>query len=241
MRAPWIIASCLLAGCIQTGDFDPVGDAASIAGDWTVDGSAPSRDACDALGASVVQVTFLDNARPVTHSGLRFECREGSFDTDAPGGSGRVIAAPDDEGAPWRLRFEAVDSGGQVLAIGETVTVFVPETDKVIMPTANFMSATVLARFVVNGAEPNAERCEEAGFTSVRLELDDPNATAVEDACPLGLVGARLTAGIEHTARLVGTRTDGTEVRSAPVTFISEAGGQTTLDGSPFELSSLGS
>lgn len=233
------MAPCLLAGCIQTGDFDPVGDAASIAGSWTVDGSAPSRDTCDALGASVVHVTFLDNARPVTHSGLLFECREGSFDTDAPGGSGRVIAAPEDEGAPWRLRFEAVDGSNQVLAIGETVTVFVPATDKIIMPTANFMSSTLLAEFVVDGAEPNAERCAAAGFASVRLELDDANASAIEDACSLGLVGARMTAGIEHTARLVATRADGSEVRSDPVTFTSEAGVQTTLDGSPFELSDL--
>lgn len=233
--------SVLLAGCIQTGDFDPVGDAASIAGSWTVDGIAPSRDSCDALGASVVHVTFLDNARPVTHSGLLFECREGTFDTDAPGGSGRVIAAPEDDGAPWDLRFEAVDSGGQVIAVGETFTVFVPATEKIIMPPANFVSATLLARFVVNGAEPNAERCADAGFASVRLELDDPAASAVEDACQLGSVGARLTAGIEHTARLVAIRTDGSEVRSAAVTFTSETGTQTILDGSPFELSALGS
>ena len=113
----------LATGCVGIGDFDPVGDSASIAGAWLVDGESPTAAKCAQLGAIRIQVSFLDMQRSVTHSGLRFECPTASFDTDGPGGSGKVVAAPEASESPWRLRLEAVDDSGTVIAFGDTYTV----------------------------------------------------------------------------------------------------------------------
>ena len=107
------IVSLLLGGCVAEVGFDPVGDAASVEGAWTL-GGVPAGDAsCQALGASYVRVRFFRGEDYRDHSRLVFPCAQGAFDTRPD----RRVA----EGS-WDMALIAIDADGQELATGPTET-----------------------------------------------------------------------------------------------------------------------
>lgn len=210
-----------LASCVAVEGFDPVGDQAAVYGEWEIDGAAPSTASCDALGADRVRVTFLDDRRPVTHSGLFVQCRLGKFDTRA--GSGAVVGA-----GRWTVRLDAIDSSGELVAAGIAHEVVIeqgtydPDAGQPLivvahgdagadMPDAfvheaNFYSATLSAAFSIGGQSPDETRCTEAGISTVELAFDDLDGGAVTDtepeACAYGLVGTRILPNHTYTVHL---------------------------------------
>lgn len=193
-----------LAGCVEVEGFDPVGSQAAIEGRWRIDRMDPTGERCTALGAERVRVTFLDDLRPITHSALFFQCRLGDFDTNDVRGAGAVVGA-----GTWTVRLDAVDGSGRIVAIGpRSMPITVTATDggpspPIVVPTADFSSATLSARFTVGGMGATAARCDERGIVEVDLAFDEwspapgPEPTPAPEAevCAVGFVGARVPPG----------------------------------------------
>lgn len=210
----------LLTGCVQLTDTNPVGTAASIAGAWMIDGQEPTRVLCERLGASRMQVTFLDGLRPVAHPGLFFQCDvtrpvsgETGFDTrDA---SGFVVDA-----GCWTIRTDALDVGGTVIAIGPSEPVFVPGEDvtadgcggtdmgdHIALPTTDFLTGEVRVWTTIDGTRAGEASCADRGIAEVTLVVDTVPAGGRVDGlgvegqmritqpCSLGLLAARVLTG----------------------------------------------
>ncbi|MGE0786232.1 MAG: hypothetical protein AB7S26_11125 [Sandaracinaceae bacterium] len=220
------LAALSLSACVQLTDFNPVGTAASISGRWTIDGNTPAGASCGLLGASRVRVTFLDQLRPVPHSGLFFQCDaeravgggEPGFDTRD--GSGAVVAA-----GCWRLRLTALDDSGNVVAVGPISEFLVPGEDvaegctgapvtgHIEIPPADFLSATIVAMTTLDGGRAGEASCAEAGISDVRWVFDDlgggrvdalgeQGLTQVTQPCAFGIVAGRALPGFTYTAHL---------------------------------------
>ncbi len=220
MRRLAPLLALTLGSCVAVEGFDPVGDQAAILGEWRIDGESPSTELCDALGAGRVRVTFLDDRRPVTHSGLFFQCRLGEFDTRA--GTGAVVGA-----GRWTLRLDAIDDGGEVVAAGIPTDVTIEQgtydpdagAPLIVVATndagadpgafvhrANFYSATLSTSFRLGGESPDEERCAGAGIATVGFVFDDLGGGAVTttepETCALGLLGTRILPNHTYTFRL---------------------------------------
>lgn len=201
--------SLLLTGCVQLTDTNPVGRAASISGSWTIDGEEPSSTLCDRLGASRMRVTFLDGLRPVPHPGLFFQCDvtrpvsgEPGFDTrDA---SGAVV-----EQGCWRIRTDALDSGGTVVAIGTSDHVFVPGDDvnmadcmpdggttvevmgeHIGLPPTDFLSGELRVWTTIGGSRAGEASCEAEGIEDVTLTVTPQGSGRVDGLGEAGVAGA---------------------------------------------------
>lgn len=206
----------LLAGCVSLSDFDPVGNAVSIQGQWTIDGEAPTDASCAALGASRIRVTFLDERRPVPHPGLFFSCtassdggEAGVFDTAGRRGSGEVVAA-----GTWTVRLEAIDGTGAVVAIGESAEAVAEAGGApIVVPVGAFYTGTVSARFAFGDQNANTTTCEAAGVETVALVFDDLGGGAVVGdssvPCANGAVGARALPGFTYRAHLEALDAEG--------------------------------
>lgn len=240
------LAPCLalgLASCVAVEGFDPVGDDAAINGSWAIDGMTPTTELCDALGASRVRATFLDDRRPVTHSGLFFQCRTGSFDTRA--GSGAVIGD-----GRWTVRLDAIASSGDLVAAGVPTELTVgpdmyePDagTPLITVALANFFSATLSASFRLAGEDPSDERCAELGVATVALVVDDLGGGEVTgtspEPCALGVVGTRALPGHTYSVRLRAYDAAGATVyETTPRAVDVATGADVRLDASgPVEL-----
>lgn len=240
------LTALLSSGCVELEDFDPVGNDATIAGRWTIDGEPPSEASCETLGVEQVRVTFLDENRPVPHPALFFACTAlqpgsdvpGTFDTRrAEGGAGPVVAGGDDEENPvatWRIRLDAIDGNGELIAFGPTAELDVPRDEEthLELPPANFLSGVLSAFFEIDGQAPTVERCDEAGIAEVRLEITG-GGTVMDQArepCATGAIGTRVEPGFAYTLRLQALDGAGTVVgASATETFMVEPGQQCVL------------
>lgn len=199
-----------LGGCVALSDFDPVGSAVSIQGQWTIDGSMPTESSCAALGANRVRVTFLDVQRPVPHAGLFFSCTAaddsgdvGVFDTAGRRGRGQVVAAGD-----WRVRLEAIDGTGNVVAIGDAADVTAElEGPPIVVPQGEFFTGTIGALFDVQGQGASLMSCEAAGLSTVHVVFDSLGgggqiASDASVPCAAGALGTRVLPGFDYTAHL---------------------------------------
>lgn len=108
---PWIVALAL-SGCIVQVDFDPVGEASSMQGSWTIAGAAPTADGCGEI--AYVRVRFFRGEEHRDHHALVFECPAGGFDTRPE----RVVA----EGA-WTVALVAIRADGSVVEQGPPVEI----------------------------------------------------------------------------------------------------------------------
>ncbi|MBX3272251.1 MAG: hypothetical protein KF729_18445 [Sandaracinaceae bacterium] len=240
-----------LASCVAVEGFDPVGDQAAVSGEWLIDGLPPntrvdglgsSNRLCEALGATRVRVTFLDDRRPVTHSGLFFQCSLGQFDTRL--GAGAVVAAGE-----WTMRLDALDGSGEVVAVGTPITQTVeqgtydPATGTPLIDLsgegedhpADFLSATISARFRLGAQDANGERCAALGVATVGLVFDDLGGGRVRraepEACALGLVGTRVLPGHTYTVHLSAYDAGGgVRFETAPRAFTVARGADVRLD-----------
>lgn len=220
-----ILAAALLGGCVQLTDLDPVGNAASISGRWTIDGHPPGTAGCARLGASRIRVTFLDDLRPVSHPGLFFQCNpsggndELGFDTRD--GNGAVVA----QGC-WTIRLTALDAVDARVAVGPSMPFLVPGedvdpagcsgtavTDHIDLGTTDFLSASVIAATALAGARAGEVSCTDAGIEEVRIVFDDlgggrvdalgeAGVSMVSKPCSLGLLAARVLPGHTYVAHL---------------------------------------
>lgn len=196
-----------LSACVSVEGFDPSGDQAAISGAWEIDGIAPTQSSCRSLGAARVRATFLDDRRPVTHSGLFFQCHVGSFSTVGNGGA--VIGA-----GRWTVRLDALDDNGDLLAAGTPTDVTIEEgmyqpdggTPLIVVDTANFFSATLSTTYRIQGQDPTQERCDAAGVATVGFVFDDLGGGAVTTVdpapCALGVLGTRILPGHTYTVRV---------------------------------------
>ncbi len=105
-------AALALSGCIVPVGFDPVGDASSMQGSWTVAGASPTVASCGEV--AYVRVRFFEGEEHRDHHDLVFECALGGFDTRPE----RVVA----EGA-WQVALVAIRADGSVVEQGPTHTV----------------------------------------------------------------------------------------------------------------------
>lgn len=179
----WIglLAALSVSGCIVEITFDPIGTDASMAGQWTINGAAPTQASCDALGVSHVRVRFYDGTRGVDHPGLVFPCAQGSFDTRPDA----VVA----DGV-WTAALIAVDASGtaigtapqqtfDTLAVGGHIT----------LTPVNFEAAstvtTLAGAWTINGAAPTAASCAELGATEIHVQFLDGSGTPGDDTLKL--------------------------------------------------------
>lgn len=109
--APTLVALAL-SGCIVPVDFDPVGEAASMQGAWTIAGAAPTAASCGEI--AYVRVRFFEGEEHRDHAELVFECVAGGFDTRPM----RVVA----QGA-WSVALVAIRADGSVVEQGPILEV----------------------------------------------------------------------------------------------------------------------
>lgn len=101
-----VVSGVACGGCIGEVSFDPVGTAASVEGQWTVSGAAPTTESCAALDITHVRVRFFDEGeRTFDHPRLVFPCEQGSFDTRPD----RVVAS-----GQWTMQLLAVNAAAPV-------------------------------------------------------------------------------------------------------------------------------
>lgn len=229
-------------GCVEFHDFDPVGDDATISGEWRIDGQPPNQESCELLGAESVRVTFLDELRPVPHPGLFFDCpaiqpdREvaGTFDTrQSEGGTGAVVAGGDSDEHPtatWRIRIDAIDGSGEVVAFGpvEQFNVTRDVETHIALSEAIFYSGVLSAFFEIGGESPTLDLCEEAGIAEVRLTIAG-GGVVVGDArepCATGAVGTRVEPGFTYTVQLQTLDSSGGPIASTSAEDFLVAAGQ---------------
>jgi hypothetical protein len=231
------LVAVVSTGCVRVSDYDPVGNAASISGAWTIDGAAPTAESCRALGADIVRVTFLDDSRPVVHGALIYPCNttcmESCFDTRP----GLVVA-----GGEWTLRMEAT-RGAEVVAVG-TAQVQSTEAGHIELEPAVFLSGRISARHQVDGSPPTYDSCRGAGVELVELTFDSAGgerAGAAREDCSVGAVGTRVAPGASYVVRLRALGPSGEIVHeSAPETVEVAVGEHVELNGgAPFELTAL--
>ncbi len=250
-QAGAVLIALALSGCVQLADADPVGSVASIAGSWTIEGNQPSTGTCGRLGASRMRVTFLDGLRPVTHPGLFFQCDvTRPVGGDPPGfdsrdASGAVVGA-----GCWRIRLDALDSGGAAIASGPTVDVVVPAEnvdttgcagtdvgDHIALPDTDFLTGRVVAYTTIDGSRANEASCAERGIEEVRLVFDDLGGgrvdangeigvTSVSQPCSLGLIGARILSTADYTVHLEAVDAAGAVTAGPPQTFGAQGPGE---------------
>ncbi|MEZ4338856.1 MAG: hypothetical protein R3B82_19740 [Sandaracinaceae bacterium] len=108
---PWILAVAL-SGCIVPVDFDPVGEASSMQGSWTIASATPTAESCGEI--AYVRVRFFRDEEHRDHHALVFECSAGGFDTRPE----RVVA----EGA-WTVALVAIRADGSVVEQGPLVEI----------------------------------------------------------------------------------------------------------------------
>lgn len=252
---PLLVFGLLAVGCVEVTDFDPVGNAASIAFEWTVDGAFPTEESCQALGADYVRVTFVDGQRPVPHGGLLRRCA--SCSEGAPraclearpcmrggevecydSGEDRVVAAGE-----WTIRLEAVDGSGAVVQASPDA-VYSTESGRIEVATASFLTGRISAQVTVDGAAPTFAACEAAGLETVELAFEEAGGEIGRggvETCTVGGVGVRVQPGASYTVRLRVLGPDGSVLgESPPETFVIEVGEEVTLGGGePIELTAL--
>jgi len=103
----FVVAALMLGGCIVPVEFDPVGETASMQGEWTIDGAAPTPESCGEI--AYVRIRFFEGEDHRDHPALVFDCAEGRFDTRPA----RVVA----EGT-WVVAPVAIRADGSVVAEG---------------------------------------------------------------------------------------------------------------------------
>jgi len=102
-----VLPALLLGGCIVPVEFDPVGETASMQGEWTIAGAEPTAESCGEI--AFVRVRFFEGEDHRDHPDLVFDCAAGGFDTRPA----RVVA----EGT-WVVAPVAIRADGSVVAEG---------------------------------------------------------------------------------------------------------------------------
>ncbi len=213
-------------GCVQITDFNPVGTASTVEAAWTVDGAFPTTETCDALGASVVRVVFLDGLRPLPVGALIAQCARCEQDSNPDCYSTRActlggeVECLDTRPNPivaegtWTVRVEAFD-GSNIVAAGPEQTITATPMGHIALDPVDFLSVRVSATFTIDGGAPTAASCEAAGIASVDLFFDSaggPVAGTATEPCTIGGVGARVQAGASYIVSLRALAPDGTVV-----------------------------
>jgi hypothetical protein len=201
----------LASGCVQVSDFDPVGNAASISGAWTIDGAAPSAEACRALGADLVRVVFLDEDRPVVHGALIYRCDSACGETCFDTRPAPVVG----EGE-WTIRLEAVGNASVVAVAPPEVRS--SEGGHIALTPASFLSGRISATYRVGGNAPTFEACRAAGIATVEIAFESAGgevATPAREDCSVGTVGTRVAPNATYVVRLRALGPTGEVVRES--------------------------
>lgn len=224
-----LLAALSVSGCIVEITFDPIGTDASMAGQWTINGAAPTQASCDALGVSHVRVRFYDGTRGVDHPGLVFPCAQGSFDTRPDA----VVA----DGV-WTAALVAVDASGtaigtapqqtfDTLAVGGHIT----------LTSVNFEAAstvtTLAGAWTINGAAPTAASCAELGATEIHVQFLDGSGAPGDDTLKLPCTDGNFSEPMDpgaYNVRVVAVdATSGVIGMAAPQAVTLTQGMTTTL------------
>lgn len=222
------------AACVQITDFNPVGTASTMSAAWTIDGAFPTSESCNALGASVVRVVFLDGLRPVPVGALIAQCAqcaEGSDPTcfsTRPCTIGGEVECVDTRPSPivaegtWTVRVEAFD-GTNVVSAGPEQTVTAVDMGHIELTPVDFLSGRVSATFTIDGGAPTSASCEATGIASVDLLFESAGGIIAGPAiepCTIGGVGTRVAPGATYTVRLRALADDGSVIgQTGPESF----------------------
>ena len=101
-----------VSACIAQVGFDPVGEAASVEGSWTIGGEPPRPERCADRAIRFVRVRFFDGSQHRDHPGLVFDCGAGAFDTRPT----RLVAP-----GSWAIRLVAIRDDGSEVESGPEV------------------------------------------------------------------------------------------------------------------------
>ncbi len=130
-----LLVGLVSTGCIVEVAFDPVGTAASVQGEWLVDGAPATPESCAAASITHVRVRFYEGERTFDHARLVFPCAEGGFDTRPE----RVVAA-----GTWNMQMLAVNNEapvGESNVVGEGPLETIDTLDArghIVLETASF-------------------------------------------------------------------------------------------------------
>ncbi|MGE0786233.1 MAG: hypothetical protein AB7S26_11130 [Sandaracinaceae bacterium] len=170
----------LASGCIVTVTFDPIGQDASISGTWTIDGVPPDAASCAAAGIDSVRVRFFDGEDDYRdHPDLVFPCADGQFDTRPT----LLI-----NGGVWTLALIPIRADGSVVetdppALRETFDTVLAGGHIELTPVDFGVPLTGTrygASWTIDGATPDATRCDALGIDEVWVQFLDMDGTPIE-------------------------------------------------------------
>lgn len=164
----WI---ALQTGCVSDNPLDPTGDDFSVSAQWTVNGEAPSPEACAAAGIEEFRVGFFESSRALYFPELIRCCSDGSLSTEP------ILAY-----AHYQIELQAHDlhrSGGTTAASTERTTLeaepptthfdLTPDGPLDFIYNGGSSGLRVTASWTVGGKAASAEACAAAGIETVRL------------------------------------------------------------------------
>lgn len=192
-----------VSGCIVDVIVDPIGQDASIAGSWTIEGAAPTAESCEALGITNVRVRFASGTETRLHPDLVFDCAAGSFDTRP-----RQVVAD----GTWVVQLVAINADGDQIAAGPTSTFdTIADDGHYDIPPVDFVPEVSVTRmaasWTINGATPDATLCGDAGIAEVWVEFLDAGGNPIDGetyryACADGSFTEEIAPG-DYAARIV--------------------------------------
>lgn len=227
-----------VSGCIVDVIVDPIGQDASIAGSWTVEGAAPTAESCAALGITNVRVRFSSGTETRLHPDLVFDCAVGQFDTRPQ----RVVAD-----GTWVVQLVAIDADGVEIAAGpESTFDTLAMNGHFDIPAVDFVpdvgTSQMAASWTINGSTPDATLCGDAGIAQVWVEMLDGAGAPIDGMtfrypCEQGSFMEAIAPG-DYSARIVGVDASDTVLDMAAREDFTLAEGEThTFNmGNPIEF-----
>lgn len=251
--AMWGLLALLgAAGCRWEVTVGPLGEDATLSGNWTIEGAPVTAASCNAIGIDEVRLAVLDGASTYFSPLLRANCVAGMIDT-------RPTAVLSE--GNYTVRWEGIRAGS-VVATGSSHVVTARFGGHVLVPTVDFVSgppvfdpigtdASVEAHWTVNGVAPTFSSCSALGIDRVRIAFFAPGEstpreyTSLTANCEDGAFDTRpervLRAGT-YSLQFQAVNTAGDIIGSgAMATYTVAAGGHLSIyEGAPVNFSGGG-
>lgn len=191
-----------LSGCLIVEPL-PVEDESSISGTWTIDGTAPSSAACNAIGMDTVELVLFSVGGTTPMLRLAAPCTAATIDSrSAP----EVFISPGN----YEVTFDGY-LGSTRVAAGDRTSIRLIANDHGRVST-NFVSGggfdprgsdgTLEASWTIDGAAPTSATCNALGITDVRVAFQNgatwyehpdlvfPCSVGFADTTPTGVIRA---------------------------------------------------
>lgn len=247
LERAWLALACAafvaVSGCVVI--LDPIGNDASVEGQWLINGATPTAASCASLGITHVRVRVRDGSRIIDPAALVFDCADGGFDTRP-----NLVLAD----GTWTLQLVALNadapSGMVEVSEGpEEIHDTLAEGGHIVLDNVvNFEgtpSGFLAGSWTIDGETPTSARCDALAINEVHLEFLDGSGspdplTTLKYPCTDGGFTEPLDPG-SYEIRVVAVDLSGNTLAMAMNETVTIAIGSTTTinGGAPVDFSGV--